>query len=75
MSLALASAFGGSQPTAAPPSDILCVVPKWVRNGAWFVAIGVVGGLYFWAPWPSEWITTAILVALIVTLFVMERLA
>jgi len=51
------------------------VVPKWVRNGAWFVSIGVVVGLYFWAPWRSELIATTILVALIVTLFVMERLA
>jgi hypothetical protein len=44
-------------------------------NVGWLIAIAVVVAAYLWAPWPSDWITTVLVVAVILLLFVMERLA
>jgi hypothetical protein len=50
------------------------VARKWA-NVVWLAAIAVVVAAYFWAPWPSDWITTILVVVTIVLLFVMERLS
>jgi hypothetical protein len=50
------------------------LMPGWARNGAWLLAIALILALYFWAPWPSEWITTVGLIGVVTLLFVMERM-
>ncbi len=39
------------------------------------VAVAAVVSAYFWAPWPSDLITAALVVVVVALLFVMERLA
>jgi diacylglycerol kinase len=51
------------------------VSAKQRANVAWLLAIAVVIVAYFWAPWPADWITTILVVAVIVLVFIMERLA
>jgi hypothetical protein len=46
----------------------------WAKNSGWLLAISLILALYFWAPWPSEWITTTALIGVVTLLFVMERL-
>jgi hypothetical protein len=35
----------------------------------------LVTALFLWAPWPSDWITTLLLVAILGCLYVIERLS
>jgi hypothetical protein len=48
--------------------------PRWAREATWLAAVALVVALFLWAPWPSDWITTLLLVAVLVCLYVVERL-